>query len=478
MFSVVKLSTRFALIAGIFIGPTLAWAQTDLTESVRTIIKAAGFSEKGIGLYIQAIDKQQSVVSLQAETPFNPASVIKIVTTAIALDALGAGYRWTTELSYTGNIKNNVLQGDLYFKGNGDPYMTPERFWRLLSRINIYGIQNIKGDVYFDNSYFNPGKMNYAAFDNQPYRTYNVGPNAVLIGFQATEFHMSTQAKKIKISTFPDSPIIKVINKIKKVKGSCGRWKKRINVSTKNTNGTLNVTFTGRFASRCDKKTLYLRVSESTDHFQHYFLPIWQQVGGKLSGTVKQGLVPRHAKSILKGDSISLSDAIKMINKYSNNVMTRQVLLTLGAHEFGVPGTTKKGIRAISRWLRQQQFDDQSLRLDNGSGLSRKTRISAKFLGKILHHVYQQAYMPEFISSLPMTGYDGTMANRFKNDPIKGQAHIKTGLLDFVQSMAGYITAANGKRYVVVLLHNDPKAHTKAATRLQNKIIRLVYNLN
>jgi len=478
MFSGIKLSTRIVLIVVIFTGPTLAWAQTDLTESIRTIIKSAGFSEKGIGVYIQAINKQQSEVSLQADTPFNPASVIKLVTTAMALDILGAGYRWTTELSYTGKIKNNVLHGDLYFKGNGDPYMTPERFWRLLTRVNIFGIQNVKGNVYFDNSYFDPGNINYAAFDNQPNRTYNVGPNAVLIGFQATEFHFSTQAKKIKISTFPDSPNIRVINKVKKVTGSCGRWKKRINVSTKNINGKLNVTFLGRFSSRCDKKTLYLRVSESTDHFQHYFLPIWQQVGGKLSGTVKQRLVPRHAKSILEGDSISLSDAIKMINKYSNNVMTRQVLLSLGAHEFGAPGTSKKGIRAISRRLRQQQFDNQSLRLDNGSGLSRKTRISARFLGQILHHIYQQAYMPEFISSLPMTGYDGTMANRFKNDPIKGQAHIKTGLLDFVQSMAGYITAANGKRYVIVLLHNDPKAHTKAATRLQNKIIRLVYNLH
>lgn len=86
--------------------------------------------------------------------------------------------------------------------------------------------------------------------------------------------------------------------------------------------------------------------------------------------------------------------------------------------------------------------------------------------------------MPEFISSLPVSGYDGTMSYRFKNEPLIGHAHIKTGLLDFVQSMAGYVTTATGKRYVVVLLHNHPRAHTRDAERLQNNVLRWVYRLN
>ena len=85
--------------------------------------------------------------------------------------------------------------------------------------------------------------------------------------------------------------------------------------------------------------------------------------------------------------------------------------------------------------------------------------------------------MPEFIAALPVSGYDGTVARRFEDTPLVGRAHIKTGLLDFVQSMAGYVTTATGKRYVVVLLQNDPQAHTKSAEKLQNQVISWIYSL-
>ena len=144
---------------------------------------------------------------------------------------------------------------------------------------------------------------------------------------------------------------------------------------------------------------------------------------------------------------------------------------------YGPPGTTKKGIAAVRAWLAAQKLDDPALQLDNGAGLSRDTRVSAALLGQLLRYVYRQSYMPEFIASLPVAGYDGSMAHRFNDEPVLGHAHIKTGLLDFVQSMAGYVTTATGKRYVVVLLHNHPRAHTKAAERLQDQVIRWTYNL-
>jgi D-alanyl-D-alanine carboxypeptidase/D-alanyl-D-alanine-endopeptidase (penicillin-binding protein 4) len=157
--------------------------------------------------------------------------------------------------------------------------------------------------------------------------------------------------------------------------------------------------------------------------------------------------------------------------------MTRQVLLSLGAQVYGPPGTTEKGIAAVKAWLAETKLDGPGLQLDNGAGLSRDTRITASQLGQLLLHVYQQAYMPEFMASLPVSGYDGTMAHRFRDEPLSGRAHIKTGLLDFVQTMAGYVTTASGKRYVVVMLHNHPRAHTKAAERLQDDVIRWTFDL-
>ena len=461
--------------------PVTVAAETELPPELAVAIKDADFTTDHIGLFIQGVEDSKPVVAFHADRFLNPASVIKLVTTAAALDLLGQGYRWSTEVMYAGKIEGNTLNGDLYFRGNGDPYLTPERFWRLLNRISIYGIQHITGDVVIDNSYFEPGKTDYAAFDQQPYRTYNVGPNAVLVGFQATEFHFDIDDtgtdQVVKITPFPQSPRLQITNQVKLVNGRCKGWQKRLSLETRNDAGMLEVIFTGNYARVCNKRTLYRRVSEAQDHYQHFFLPLWSQLGGSVDGNITQGIVPANARRVLEESSISLAEAVRLVNKFSNNVMTRQILLSIGAQKFDPPGTTEKGIAAVKAWLVEHDLDHSALQLDNGAGLSRDARISAGLLGKLLLHVYRQAYMPEFIAALPVSGYDGTMAHRFNDTPLVGRAHIKTGLLDSVQSMAGYVTTATGKRYIVVLLHNDPRAHTKAAERLQNKVISWVYKL-
>lgn len=461
--------------------PVPAAAGAELPPELAAAIKDADFSSDGIGLFIQGVDNEKPLVALHADLFLNPASVIKLVTTAAALDMLGQGYRWSTEVMYTGNIEGHTLNGDLYIRGNGDPYLTPERFWRLLNRIYIVGIHRITGDVLIDNSYFEPGKVDYAAFDQQPYRTYNVGPNAVLVGFQATEFHLDIDTTgtdpAVKITPFPQSPRLRIINQVKLVNGSCNAWKKRLSLQTRNNAGMLEVVFSGNYALACKQRTLYRRVSEAQDHYQHFFLPLWNQIGGSVDGKITQGIVPADAKRLLEESSISLAEAVRLVNKFSNNVMTRQILLSMGAQEFGPPGTTDKGIAAVNAWLVEHKLDHPDLQLDNGAGLSRDARISAGLLGELLLHVYKQAYMPEFIAALPVSGYDGTMAHRFNDTPLVGHAHIKTGLLDFVQSMAGYVTTATGKRYVVVLLHNDKRAHTRSAEKLQNQLINWIYKL-
>ena len=456
--------------------PGIGYSDTKLPETLATAIKANGFTNKGIGLYIQAVDATKPIVSFQAKQALNPASVIKLVTTAASLDMLGPGYRWTTEVYYTGKLSNNILNGDLYFHGKGDPYLTPERFWLLLNRIKIFGIHSITGNIYFDNTYFDPEPVDYNAFDEQPYRTYNVGPNALLVGFQATEFHFSPGNKQVDIIPFPSSPKLKINNNVKLVNGRCGAWQKRLSLDTKTVKGVLNVNFAGRYTKSCEKRILYRRVTETEDHFQHYFLPLWQQLGGKFSGSIEKRNLPKDNSLVVSEASISLAEVVRFINKFSNNVMTRQLLLTLGANSFEPPGTTVKGINAIKQWLGKHKLNGKTLHMENGAGLSRDTRISAAMLGKLLKFVYQKSYMPEFMASLPVTGNDGAMAYRFKNGPLTGHAHIKTGLLDFVQSMAGYVTTSTGKRYVVVLLHNHPRAHTKAAEKLQNDVIKWTFN--
>jgi D-alanyl-D-alanine carboxypeptidase/D-alanyl-D-alanine-endopeptidase (penicillin-binding protein 4) len=452
---------HFVCVILVLFPPVTAAAEAELPSELAAAINDADFTTDHIGLFIQGVEDDEPLVAFNADRFLNPASVIKLVTTAAALDLLGQGFRWSTEVMYTGKFEGNILNGDLYFRGNGDPYLTPERFWRLLNRIFIYGIHRINGDVLIDNSY--------------------VGPNAVLVGFQATEFHFDIDTtgkdQAVKITPFPESPQMKITNQVKLVNGRCNAWQKRLSLETRNNAGVLEVIFTGNYARACNQRTLYRRVSEAQDHYQHFFLPLWSQLGGSVDGRITQGIVPVDARRVLEESSISLAEAVRLVNKFSNNVMTRQILLSIGAQKSGPPGTTEKGLAAVNAWLVEHDLDHPALQLDNGAGLSRDARISAGLLGKLLLHVYKQAYMPEFISALPVSGYDGTMAHRFSDTPLVGRAHIKTGLLDFVQSMAGYVTTATGKRYVVVLLHNDPRAHTRSAEKLQNQVINWVYKL-
>ena len=364
-----QLMKKIISLTVVFLFPALGFAQNILPDELADLLQKSGFERKGIGLYIQDVDAAKPLAAYQADKPLNPASVVKLVTTAASLGLLGSGYRWSTDVYYTGRMEGDTLKGDLYFRGNGDPYLTPERFWLLLNRVSILGIKKITGDVIVDSSYFQPEDIDYAAFDEQPYRSYNVGPNAVLVGFQATEFHFAADAdgaSAVSITPFPQSPRMRIVNNVQLVNGSCGRWEKRLTLNARPAQDVLEVSFDGRYSRDCGMRVMYRRVSEAQDHFQHFFLPIWQQLGGELNGNIRYGQLPKDAELVLQESSITLAEAVRLINKFSNNVMTRQVVLTVGAHAYGQPGTTEKGISAIEAWLKDQHLNDESLRMDNG----------------------------------------------------------------------------------------------------------------
>jgi D-alanyl-D-alanine carboxypeptidase/D-alanyl-D-alanine-endopeptidase (penicillin-binding protein 4) len=164
-----------------------------------------------------------------------------------------------------------------------------------------------------------------------------------------------------------------------------------------------------------------------------------------------------------------------LVNKYSNNVMAHQLLYTLAAEQFGAPGTEENGRIVVQQWLEERGFDVDGLTFDNGAGLSRDARISARHLVDLLRYAYQSRYMPEFMSSMSLPGLDGTLSSRFRNDALTGMAHIKTGSLDDVTAIAGYMQAHSGERYIVVSLHNDRNIHRGTGQEVQEALLRWVF---
>jgi D-alanyl-D-alanine carboxypeptidase/D-alanyl-D-alanine-endopeptidase (penicillin-binding protein 4) len=199
-------------------------------------------------------------------------------------------------------------------------------------------------------------------------------------------------------------------------------------------------------------------MTSSVDYFGMVFRQLWSEVGGTFSGSVTNGLVPSDARPVAEWQSPSLPEVIRDINKYSNNVMARQLLLTIGGETSGLPATPERGAAAVKTWLSSKGIDTAPLIIENGSGLSRIERVSAGMMGRMLLAAYQSPVMPELMSSLPLAAYDGTMRKRLTTQLVAGRAHIKTGSLNDVRAIAGYVLAASGKRYVVVCIINHPNA--------------------
>ncbi|MDH4106380.1 MAG: D-alanyl-D-alanine carboxypeptidase, partial [Gammaproteobacteria bacterium] len=175
-------------------------------------------------------------------------------------------------------------------------------------------------------------------------------------------------------------------------------------------------------------------------------------------------------------ESLTLAEIIRLVNKYSSNSMARALFLTMGAERFpGRPATTQAGRDAILAFLAQRGIDGSHIVLENGSGLSRIERISAQTMADVLLAAYRSQYMPEFAASLPLSATDGTMKRRFKAPEMQGRLRMKTGTLDDVTALAGFVNAASGRTFVTVVVLNHPGAGQGAGESIQTALVEWVF---
>jgi len=449
-----------------------------LPASVQSILDGHGLDRQGLSVVVQAVDADQPLLSLNPDTLRSPASTIKLLTTFAALDVLGPAYTWRTEAWIRGVPADGRLDGELILKGGGDPYLTTERFWTFLRELNAKGLRHIDGDLVIDNTYFDPESEEPGSFDGQPWRTYNVAPDALLVNLKAVQFRVYRPATggRPKVITDPVIANLRIDNRIGTAKGPCRGFQRGVAIDLPEGLEGNVVQLSGRFPAGCSEYSIYRTVMTPPEFAYGVFKPLWQQLGGSLSGTVRTGAVPDDARLFARFDSIPLAEVVRNVNKFSNNVMTRQLLLTLGAEQEEPPGTAAKGRLAIDRWLDDMGLQAEGIFIDNGSGLSRETRIPAGIMAEILLAAWRHPYMPEFIASMPLSGMDGTMRNRFRGSSLSGRMHVKTGRLDHVYAISGFVQARSGTRYVVVVFHNDTDVHRGPGRELQDALLRWVYS--
>lgn len=449
-------------------------AYARLPAEVEDTLLANDSSPTTLSIWVQAVDEETALLKWNPDNQQNPASVMKLVTTAAALDTLGANYTWPTEVYTSRPMVNGVLQGDIILKGYGNPMFFTEDLGALLQALRAQGLHTIQGDLVLDNSFFSLPPEDPAAFDGAPYKPYNALPEALLLNQRATRFLIAPDPVTSRLNIQSELPIpgIRIENSVKaSKKAGCGEPAMRVKPTPTET----VIEFSGNYAPSCGESDMYRVVVPPENMLLGAFRSMWAQQGGSFNGKVRVAPTPAKAKLLYTYQSRPLADIIIPMNKLSSNVMARQLLLSVAAKQMGAPATPAKGTQAIDLWLTQNDMRWPGFVLGNGSGLSREARISARQLGDLLMHVYRSPTMLEFAASLPIVGIDGTVRKRLKSEDIQGRAQLKTGTLNGTRAIAGFMYSRNGDAYAVAVLQNEPGVHLGVGSKVQDALLKWVY---
>lgn len=478
------------------------------------------------------------LINHQADIPRTPASTMKLVPSFIALDTLGADFVWHTRVYHSGIIIGDRLHGDLIIQGSGDPKMTHERLQQLLYRVQAAGIRHIDGDIIIDSAVFSHVSKDPAAFDNAPLRPYNASPDGFLVNFSTIGIKSyPLDNGQASLNYTPKLADYQLPTTINMRKASCGQARYSLAPQWQSTQLTLN----NNLPDSCGEHVFYVAYPDPKDFAARVIAAKWQALGNTLSGKIISQETPyqtaKNSKStqglaalsmaplpLVSYPSLTLTQQIYDINHFSNNVMTEQVALSIGAYsqsamvnsttkassveavdnksniesnitsgnnntssnanavdnktmskqtsslyQFGKPAATDypAALQTINQWW-ESHLNTPPPYLTNGSGLCRDCAITAANLSELLTYAYSHPSFDAYVNSLGVAGVSGTIAahgERLPESDAIGRAWIKTGTLNNVTSMAGYVKGLSGQDYVVVGLINTEQALNATTAR-------------
>jgi D-alanyl-D-alanine carboxypeptidase/D-alanyl-D-alanine-endopeptidase (penicillin-binding protein 4) len=429
-------------------------AAQELPPDIDALLARAQVPREALHIVVQPVDGGTPRLVHSADTPVNPASLMKLVTTYAALDLLGPAWTWKTPVWLAGPIHKGVLDGALVIKGSGDPKLVHERLWLWLKRVRQLGVDEIRGDIVLDNSAFAPTTAGAADFDNEPLRPYNVQPEALLFNHKAVIYGFVPDPLRGVAVVLPQPALagVKIDRTVPLVPGPCNDWRHTLKATL---DDPRHARFAGSYPLDCGERSWPVAYADPASYNARLVEALWRELGGRLGGRVREGTAPATSPSF-ELVSPPLGEVVRDINKFSNNVMAQQLFLTLGLQGRN-SGTPEAARQVLLEWLAARGQLTEGLVIDNGSGLSRHTRVPVKMLAQVLQQAWASPVMPELMASLPVTGLDGTL-RRSRADA--GRAHLKTGSLRDVTGVAGYVLTASGRRQVLVAVirHPDTRA--------------------
>lgn len=447
-----------------------------MPSGVARALDEAGIPTANVAIHVQAVDAAAPTLVINADRPLNPASVMKLVTAFAVLERLGPAFTWDTRVALDGTLRDGSLNGNLHLTGGGDPLLDVGRLWKLLARTRAAGITHIDGDIVLDGSALRLPPHDPAAFDNRPLRPYNSGPNGLLLNFNTVQLLLTpgnAAGAPISVAAVPALDGLIIDNRFTTAGGRCGTWFRDLDARLDWLPEGPTLTLTGSMPADCGAREWAVAPFASGDFAAALVAWLWRESGGTLSGRVRPGHTPADIGTLLTHTSPSSAEAVREMNKWSSNVIAQQLLATLAMDQRDSTNMIDDGARIATDTLAAAGIPTRGLIIENGSGLSRHAAVRADTLGALLVTAWKRPWMPEFVSAMPLAGVDGTAHRRLRGSAANGHAHIKTGTINGVRAMAGYVLDRNGRRHAVVMMVNDAKAPLSMAA--QDALIEWVW---
>ncbi|MFL6636647.1 MAG: D-alanyl-D-alanine carboxypeptidase/D-alanyl-D-alanine-endopeptidase [Massilia sp.] len=450
---------------------------------VTDALRAAAIPEDAVSVLVLRGDK--TVLSHLADRPLHPASTMKLVTTLIALEQLGPVFRGRTEMRTTGEVRGDVLHGDLVLRGGADVDLSTETLTTMLRALRYQGIRTIAGNLVVDRTLFTPARADLGVppFDEAPEAYYNAIPDALFVNRNMLQLDIRSTprpdgkpATRVRVAMQPELDGVTVDTDMKLVDADCATWEDgwKVPEAVPRPGGGIKVVLHGTFPKNCVASNS-INVIDRQEYVARLVRRVWKTLGGAISGTAVEGATPPGARLLAEHVSRPLPEVIRDINKPSDNTLARLLFLSLGAFEPALepnpvlgshpqPNTSGTALTTLARsesvvraWMRTHGIDDTGLVLENGSGLSRIERITPIQMAGLLQAALHSNWVPELQASMPIAAVDGTMRRRLHDSPAASRARLKTGTLSNAVALAGYVPDAEGRQCVLVAFVNSDR---------------------
>ncbi|HEU4753476.1 MAG TPA: D-alanyl-D-alanine carboxypeptidase/D-alanyl-D-alanine-endopeptidase [Armatimonadota bacterium] len=419
---------------------------------------------------VLSLDRKQVLYERNADLSLNPASNMKLVTSAAAMAKLGPGYRFTTRVLATVRPDaDGVLAGDLVLQGGGDPVLETKHLEALADAVKAAGIRRVTGSLIADDSRYDSERLgNGWNWDDESfYYSAQVGALSVNRNVLQVDVLPGRAGEPVMVRVHPLDGYLRVV--------SCPTTSQAgapTRLSVTRDRGKNEVRISGTLAE--DGKPLLAEdvTVEDPDLFTgELFRKLLADRGIQLSG-VRRGCAAPDAIPVAHHESVPLSEILPLLNKPSDNFIAEMLCKELGKACKGA-GDWNAGTTVIEEWLKEIGIDTGGVKVNDGSGLSRLDLVTARVVSDLLVWVAAQPWKDAFEVSLPVAGVDGTLRSRLKGTPAEKNVHAKTGSLAHVTALSGYVSTAGGERLVFSMLINNypgPLSGASGAKRAEDAV--------